>query len=167
MYVATVILVMDYCFDHNGPRAKERRKKILKCFQVLKRNGNQGMNMPLRLQDLENILQDATASADSSGCSDGTSAFANSCRVIKNDPPQHRQIHHQLPQTLEKHFAAETVLTIHTSALSARGNDFTDTMSQRPLINFDMNGFDNTEVGPTLGNSLLVSCSKMSKETTI
>jgi hypothetical protein len=106
------------------------------------------------LQNLEIILQDATASADSSGCSDDTSAFANSCKVIKNDAPQHRQIHHQLPQTLEKHCAAETVLAVNTLALLARGNDFTNTMSQQPLIDFDMNGFDNTEVDPTLDDSL-------------
>jgi len=68
--------------------------------------------------------------------------------------PQHRQIHHQLPQTLEKHCAIETVLAVNTPALLARGNDFTDTMSQQPLIDFDMNGFDNTEVDPTLDDSL-------------
>jgi hypothetical protein len=85
--------------------------------------------MPLRLQNLEKILQEGAASAESSGCSDDTSAFANSCKFIKNDAPQHRQNHYQLPQTLEKHFAAERVLTVHTSTLLARGNNFTDTMS--------------------------------------
>jgi hypothetical protein len=68
--------------------------------------------------------------------------------------PQHRQIHHQLPQTLEKHCAAETVLAVNTPALLARGNDFTGTMSQQPLIDMDMNGFDNTEAGPTLDDSV-------------
>ena len=68
--------------------------------------------------------------------------------------PQHRQIHHQLPQTLEKHCAAETVLAVNTPALLARGNDFTGTMSQQPLIDMDMNGFDKTEDGPKLDDSL-------------
>jgi hypothetical protein len=43
VYVATVILVMDNCFDRNGPRAKERRKEILKCFQVVRRKGTQAL----------------------------------------------------------------------------------------------------------------------------
>jgi hypothetical protein len=32
IYVAKVILLMDYCFDRNGPRAKERREEILEMF---------------------------------------------------------------------------------------------------------------------------------------
>jgi acetoin utilization deacetylase AcuC-like enzyme len=57
MYVATIILVMDYCFNRNEPRAKERREEIMECFRAVKRNDNGATTMPPGLQKLEKILQ--------------------------------------------------------------------------------------------------------------
>ncbi|KAG4435384.1 hypothetical protein IFR05_009127 [Cadophora sp. M221] len=35
LFVSAVILVMDYCFNREEPRAKERREEILECFRLL------------------------------------------------------------------------------------------------------------------------------------
>ena len=133
IYVATVILVMESCFDPNGPRAKERRGETLEFFKMQR-------HQPI---------------VDSSECSDDSSAFAKSCKVTKNDAPQHQQIHHQPPEKLKKHCAAETVLTVHTPTLLAGGENFTDAMSQQPLIDFDIKGFDNTDFDPKFNTSLV------------
>ncbi|PMD20601.1 hypothetical protein NA56DRAFT_659613 [Hyaloscypha hepaticicola] len=75
--------------------------------------------------------------------------------ITKNDAPQHQQIHHQPPEKLKKHCAAETVLTVHTLILLAGGKNFTDAMSQQPLIDFDIKGFDNTDFDPKFNTSLV------------
>ncbi|KAL2072057.1 hypothetical protein VTL71DRAFT_11400 [Oculimacula yallundae] len=38
VFVSTVILVMDYCFNREEPRAKERKEEILDCFRLLESN---------------------------------------------------------------------------------------------------------------------------------
>lgn len=35
IFVSTVILVMDYCFNREEPRAKERKEEIMGCFKLL------------------------------------------------------------------------------------------------------------------------------------
>ena len=56
MYVSTVVLVMDYCFNPDEPRAIERKEEIKECFGLLD-SGHDGSTMATRgLQRLGEIL---------------------------------------------------------------------------------------------------------------
>ena len=56
MYVSTVVLVMDYCFNPDEPRARERKEEIKDCFRLLE-SGHDGSTMATRgLQKLGEIL---------------------------------------------------------------------------------------------------------------
>lgn len=56
MYVSTVVLVMDYCFNPDEPRARERKEEIKECFRLLE-SGHDGSTMATRgLQKLGEIL---------------------------------------------------------------------------------------------------------------
>ena len=56
MYVSTVVLVMDYCFNPDEPRPRERKEEIKECFRLLE-SGHDGSTMATRgLQKLGEIL---------------------------------------------------------------------------------------------------------------
>jgi hypothetical protein len=152
MYVATIILVMDYCFNRNEPRAKERREEIMECFRAVKRNDNGATTMPPGLQKLEKILRDATGT---NGSSANNSTYSDSCKATEIDAPKSLlQIHKDSAMNLIEQPAANTVLTVHTATLLAGGNNFTDAMSQQPWIDFDFNSWDNTDFDSNLDTSL-------------
>ncbi len=94
--------------------------------------------MPLRLPTLVNV----TALADSSGCSDDSSDFANSGKVTNNDAPQHLRCRN----------GAQSSRTYPL----AGGNKFTTALFQHPLIDININGFDNIDFDPKLDTSLFV-----------
>jgi hypothetical protein len=152
MYVATIILVMDYCFNRNEPRAKERREEILEYFRAVKRNDNGCTTMPPGLQKLEEILRDAT---DTNGSSANNSTYSDSWKATEVDAPKRLpQIYKDSAANLVDQPAANTVLTVHTPTLLAGGNNFTDAMSQQPWIDFDFNSWDNTDFNSNLDTSL-------------
>jgi hypothetical protein len=40
LFLATVTLVMDYCYHHGDPHESERRSEILQCYEILERDSN-------------------------------------------------------------------------------------------------------------------------------
>jgi len=61
VFVSTVILVMDYCFNREEPRAKERREEILECFRVLEGSKDESTIATRGLQKLRNMLGDGAS----------------------------------------------------------------------------------------------------------
>ncbi|KAG0645374.1 transcription factor [Hyphodiscus hymeniophilus] len=60
VFVSLTILVMDYCFNREEPRAKERKEEILECFRLLEA-GEQRRESTIAtrgLQKLKDILRD-------------------------------------------------------------------------------------------------------------
>jgi hypothetical protein len=60
VFVSLTILVMDYCFNREEPRAKERKEEILECFRLLE-EGEQQRESTIAtrgLQKLKDILRD-------------------------------------------------------------------------------------------------------------
>lgn len=60
VFVSLTILVMDYCFNREEPRAKERKEEILECFRLLE-DGEQQRESTIAtrgLQKLKDILRD-------------------------------------------------------------------------------------------------------------
>ena len=60
VFVSLTILVMDYCFNREEPRAKERKEEILECFRLLE-DGQQQRESTIAtrgLQKLKDILRD-------------------------------------------------------------------------------------------------------------
>jgi hypothetical protein len=67
MFLSTIILVMDYCFNRNEPRAKERKEEILDCFRVLESSRDESMIARRGLQKLQNLLRDTWSFSERSG----------------------------------------------------------------------------------------------------
>jgi len=65
IFVAVVILVMDYCFNRDEPRAKERKDEIMECFRMLESSRDESTMATRGLQRLRHILQTASASGKS------------------------------------------------------------------------------------------------------
>lgn len=148
MYVATVILVMDFCFNRNEPRAKERRDEIMECFEAVKRSENGRSTIPPGLQKLEKMVQNL------SGHSDNTSTYSTSWKAtVATDPNTLPQLHRDPRQ----HPAANTSLGVygsHTPTLLVGGNNFTDALSQQPWVDFDFNSSENKDFDSTFDASL-------------
>lgn len=150
MYVATVILVMDYYFNRHEPRANERREEILKCFRAVKRNDNGRITMLQGLQKLEKILQEVT------GSSDNRNAYSNSWKMNANDAPNPPpQIHKNGPTFLEEGKpTTSSLLAVHAPTLAAGGKNLTDAMSQHPWTDFDFNSLENMDFDSNIDTSL-------------
>jgi hypothetical protein len=60
VFVSLTILVMDYCFNREEPRAKERKEEILECFKLLEDGQKQRESTIATrgLQKLKDILRD-------------------------------------------------------------------------------------------------------------
>ena len=60
LFVSLAILVMDYCFNRDEPRAKERKEEILECFRLLEAGEKQRESTIATrgLQKLKDILRD-------------------------------------------------------------------------------------------------------------
>jgi hypothetical protein len=56
---------MDYCFNRDEPRAKERKDEIMECFRMLESSRDESTMATRGLQRLRNILQAASASGRS------------------------------------------------------------------------------------------------------
>lgn len=59
VFVSLTILVMDYCFNREEPRAKERKEEILECFRLLEAGEKQRESTIATrgLQKLKDILR--------------------------------------------------------------------------------------------------------------
>jgi hypothetical protein len=75
IFVSTVILVMDYCFNRDEPRAKERREEIMDCFQLLESNKQECTIATRGLSKLRHMLRKERADVES-GSSRPSSAGA-------------------------------------------------------------------------------------------
>ncbi|KAH7370091.1 hypothetical protein BKA65DRAFT_602631 [Rhexocercosporidium sp. MPI-PUGE-AT-0058] len=62
VFVSTVILVMDYCFNREEPRAKERREEILECFRVLEESTEESTIASRGLAKLKSMLGEKSGS---------------------------------------------------------------------------------------------------------
>lgn len=152
MYVATVILVMDYCFNRNEPRAKEREEEILECFETLKKN-NGGRTTTPGLQKLEKILRDATG-----GTENETTAYPTRWGAPAIGAPMdssHQQ--NALPsKPIERRAenSSHSVISVYEHATSVPGYIFNDATSQQPWPDFDFNLLENTNLDGYLDTSL-------------
>jgi hypothetical protein len=70
IFLAVVILVMDYCFNREEPRAKERKEEIMECFRMLESSRDESTMATRGLQRLRHILQAASVVGTSQGGSD-------------------------------------------------------------------------------------------------
>ena len=61
IFVSTVILVMDYCFNRDEPRAKERKEEILDCFRLLESKTEESTIATRGLKKLRDILRDGSS----------------------------------------------------------------------------------------------------------
>ncbi|CZR64385.1 uncharacterized protein PAC_14283 [Phialocephala subalpina] len=78
VFVSTVILVMDYCYNKDEPRAKERKEEIVECFRILESSRDDSTIATRGLQKLRDMLQKKageSSSGDESNNSN-TSPFA-------------------------------------------------------------------------------------------
>jgi hypothetical protein len=80
VFVSTVILVMDYCFNRDEPRAKERKEEILECFRLLGEGRDENTIATRGLRKLREMLRKTPGEQSSrpgSGSSDApTRRFA-------------------------------------------------------------------------------------------
>lgn len=64
VFVSAVILVMDFCFNREEPRAKERKEEIMDCFRVLERSKDESTIATRGLQKLRNLLSEGSGGRD-------------------------------------------------------------------------------------------------------
>ncbi|PVH76458.1 hypothetical protein DL98DRAFT_292932 [Cadophora sp. DSE1049] len=62
VFVSTVILVMDYCFNREEPRAKERKEEILECFRLLEGTAEESTIASRGLMKLKKMLSEKSGS---------------------------------------------------------------------------------------------------------
>jgi len=62
IFVSTILLIMDYCFNRDEPRAKERKDEILECLSILESRRDESSIADRGLQSLRNLLQDESTS---------------------------------------------------------------------------------------------------------
>ena len=62
VFVSTVILVMDYCFNREEPRAKERKEEILECFRLLEGTAGESTIASRGLMKLKKMLSEKSGS---------------------------------------------------------------------------------------------------------
>ncbi|KAH9213722.1 hypothetical protein DL95DRAFT_436295 [Leptodontidium sp. 2 PMI_412] len=67
VFVSTVILVMDYCFNREEPRARERREEILECFRLLEGSRNESTIASRGLAKLKSMLGEKSGEARGMG----------------------------------------------------------------------------------------------------
>jgi hypothetical protein len=150
MYVATVILVMDYCFNRREPRAKERKEEILECFRALKRNTTRGRSTVPGLQKLEKILCDATRGEEGN-----VSTFSTDWRVtaveISKDFSWPQKTNQIKPS---EHWPEGSMLPVYHPTTPAQGGDFSEGTCQQPWLDFDFNSFESTNFDLNLDTSI-------------
>lgn len=56
IFVSTVILVMDYCFNREDPQATQRKEEILECFRLLERSQEESTIARQGLKQLREFL---------------------------------------------------------------------------------------------------------------
>ena len=61
IFVSTILLIMDYCFNRDEPRAKERKDEILECLSILESRRDENSIANRGLQSLRNLLRDASS----------------------------------------------------------------------------------------------------------
>ncbi|KAK0106282.1 hypothetical protein ONS96_003922 [Cadophora gregata f. sp. sojae] len=67
IFVSTVILVMDYCFNREEPRAKERKEEILECFRLLEGTAEESTIASRGLMKLTKMLSEKSGSPPTQG----------------------------------------------------------------------------------------------------
>lgn len=152
MYVATVILVMDYCFNRNEPRAKERKVEILECFEVLKRN-NEGRTMIPGVQKLEKILRDAAGETDNEI---GTYATRWGARAIDASVGSSHQQDTLPTKPIERkaEHSSHLMAPLYEHTVSVPRDISNDATSQQTWLGFDFNLLENTHFDGNLDTSL-------------
>jgi len=73
VFVSTVILVMDYCFNREEPRAKERKEEILECFRLLEGTAEESTIASRGLMKLKKMLSEKSGSPPRPGSSQASS----------------------------------------------------------------------------------------------
>jgi hypothetical protein len=86
LFVATAILVMDFCLNKDDPRPKERKTEVLDCLQVLEECSDSSLIAKRGLMRLRDILEkrcaDKMSSDESISKSAPTSLLINSSKLI-------------------------------------------------------------------------------------
>ncbi|KUJ10776.1 uncharacterized protein LY89DRAFT_739766 [Mollisia scopiformis] len=85
VFVSTVILVMDYCFNRDEPRAKERKEEILECFRILESSREDSTIATRGLQKLRIMLREK-ASGDASSGDESTGSKASFSKQQRDSP---------------------------------------------------------------------------------
>jgi hypothetical protein len=149
MYVATVILVMDYCFNRSEPRAKERKEEILECFRALKRNHGGRATVP-GLQKLEKLLRDA-----SGGIENETGSYSTCWRATATgDTKDLSHLQTVLPTDASQRWSGYSPVLVHEHATLVPGDSFGNETSQQSWLGFDFSLLENTNFDADLDPSL-------------
>lgn len=94
IFVSTVVLVMDYCFNRDEPRAKERKDEILECFRLLGEGKDENTIATRGLRMLREMLKrtpdggEGSRPMSGSGSPNGSAAAARSAPL----PPSSKSI---------------------------------------------------------------------------
>jgi hypothetical protein len=151
MYVAAIILVMDFCYNRTEPRAKERRDEILDCFHALKRNENGAATMPSGLQKLEKIFR------DSAGLTEGTENLnmLHGWPVTSVEVPTPPLIFCKPPSTnLSKQAPEYPRFTSDADTSFIERGNFNDSPARQTWADFDFGLLQNIDFDPNLDTSL-------------
>jgi hypothetical protein len=86
LFVATAILVMDFCLNKDDPRPNERKTEVLDCLQVLEECSDSSLIAKRGLMRLRDILEkrcaDKVPSEENASRSAPTSLLINSSKLI-------------------------------------------------------------------------------------
>lgn len=86
IFCSTVILVMDYCFNREDPRAKERKEEIMECFKLLERSQEASTIATQGLKQLREILRRWQAKRDHQVSSDPPSPVLSNANTTVPQP---------------------------------------------------------------------------------
>jgi hypothetical protein len=131
VFVSLTILVMDYCFNREEPRAKERKEEILECFKLLEEGEQRESTIATRgLQKLKDILRD------------GAKPQITETNLPKNPSPPRNFL---ASTESMNNPATDNFMAAHGTNASRPGNTYNEphTAHQYQWTDFDYSSLDN------------------------
>jgi hypothetical protein len=98
LFISAVILVMDYCFNKDEPRAKERKEEILECFRLLSEAKNTNTIAARGLMKLREMLKKAPQGENTSSSRPSSSGVDVDNPAPTASPTTVRSLPNSIPQ---------------------------------------------------------------------
>jgi hypothetical protein len=140
IFVSTIILVIDYCFNRDEPRAKERKEEILDCFRLLESRNEESTMATRGLKKLRDILRKGSTGRDNRvGGKNSRPGFADD--EVATDSSKSQNFQTSGDRTDDK--LAGSIIPTHDPKSYATIGEFNETSFQDQWLDTDYSFLEN------------------------